>query len=179
MTIDPATGRSAAGIIRLLDLQPHSEGGFFRETFRDSAQDSAGRAVSTLIYFLLEEGQLSRWHRVDATEVWHFYAGAPLELKTHKTAGNKRAPAGPESLCGGAPAICCSGALLAERDEPWILDARWLLRRAGLRILRLRTRAAGLAVRSGRGKPRRNLTSAAPSLACHSLEAIDSICFCS
>jgi predicted cupin superfamily sugar epimerase len=82
MTIDPATGRSAAGIIRLLDLQPHPEGGFFRETFRDTAQDSAGRAVSTLIYFLLEEGQLSRWHRVDAAEVWHFYAGAPLELNT-------------------------------------------------------------------------------------------------
>jgi predicted cupin superfamily sugar epimerase len=81
MPVDSNAGRSAAEIIRLLDLQPHPEGGHFRETFRDLAQESSGRAVSTLIYFLLEEGQLSRWHRVDAAEVWHFYAGAPLELK--------------------------------------------------------------------------------------------------
>jgi hypothetical protein len=80
MPADPNAGLSAAEIIRLLDLQPHPEGGHFRETFRDPAQDSRGRAVSTLIYFLLEAGQLSRWHRVDAVEVWHFYAGAPLEI---------------------------------------------------------------------------------------------------
>jgi uncharacterized protein len=88
MTIDPTTGRGAADIIRLLDLRPHPEGGFFRETFRDPVQDSAGRAVSTLIYFLLEAGQHSHWHRVDATEVWHFYAGAPLEIKISQT-GNE------------------------------------------------------------------------------------------
>jgi predicted cupin superfamily sugar epimerase len=82
MPVDPIPGRSAAEIIRLLDLQPHPEGGFFRETFRDPAVTANGRAVSTLIYFLLEKGQQSRWHRVDVTEVWHFYAGAPLELKT-------------------------------------------------------------------------------------------------
>jgi hypothetical protein len=81
MKIDPICGQSAAGIIRLLDLHPHPEGGYFRETFRDPAQDSRGRAVSTLIYFLLEAGQHSHWHRVDATEVWHFYAGGPLEIK--------------------------------------------------------------------------------------------------
>jgi predicted cupin superfamily sugar epimerase len=74
-------GQNAAAIIRLLDLRPHPEGGFFRETFRDPAQDARGRAVSTLIYFLLEAGQRSHWHRVDAAEVWHFYAGAPLEIK--------------------------------------------------------------------------------------------------
>ena len=77
MPVDPISGRSAAEIIRLLDLRPHPEGGFFRETFRDPARDSRGRAVSTLIYFLLDAGQVSRWHKVDATEVWHFYAGAP------------------------------------------------------------------------------------------------------
>ena len=82
MPVDPITGRSAADIIRLLDLRPHPEGGHFRETFRDPALDARGRAVSTLIYFLLGAGQVSRWHRVDATEVWHFYSGAPLELKT-------------------------------------------------------------------------------------------------
>lgn len=64
----------------MLDLQPHPEGGYFRETFRDARTDSEGRAASTAIYFLLEAGEVSRWHRVDATEVWHWYAGAPLEL---------------------------------------------------------------------------------------------------
>jgi predicted cupin superfamily sugar epimerase len=71
---------SAAEIIRLLDLAPHPEGGFFRETFRDPAQDAGGRSASTLIYFLLPAGIISAWHRVDAVESWHFYAGAPLRL---------------------------------------------------------------------------------------------------
>ena len=66
-------------IITLLRLEPHPEGGYFRETFRDEAMVD-GRACSTAIYFLLKEGQASRWHRVDAAEVWHWYAGAPLEL---------------------------------------------------------------------------------------------------
>ena len=64
-------------IIRLLKLKPHPEGGWFRETFRDAG---AGRAHSTAIYFLLKKGEASRWHRVDAAEVWHWYGGAPLEL---------------------------------------------------------------------------------------------------
>ncbi len=72
---------TAAGIIRLLDLQPHPEGGYFRESFRDPALDVNGRARSTLIYFLLKSGEVSHWHRVDAAEVWHYYAGAPLEIK--------------------------------------------------------------------------------------------------
>jgi predicted cupin superfamily sugar epimerase len=63
-------------IIRELGLAPHPEGGHFRETFRDP--DAAnGRAHSTAIYFLLKAGEVSRWHRVDAVEVWHWYAGAP------------------------------------------------------------------------------------------------------
>ena len=68
-------------LIRLLDLKPHPEGGHFRETYRDGNQ---GRAHSTAIYFLLKAGEVSRWHRVDAAEVWHFYRGAPLELKIGK-----------------------------------------------------------------------------------------------
>jgi uncharacterized protein len=80
MTTDGIAGPSAAEIIRLLDLRPHPEGGHFRETFRDPAQDNRGRAVSTLIYFLLAAGEISRWHKVDATEVWHYYAGAALEI---------------------------------------------------------------------------------------------------
>jgi len=77
---DSIAALSAADIIRLLDLRPHPEGGHFRETFRDPAQDANGRSVSTLIYFLLPAGDVSRWHKVDATEVWHFYAGAPLQI---------------------------------------------------------------------------------------------------
>ena len=71
---------SAADVIRLLDLKPHPEGGHFRETFRDPHQFGAGRAASTAIYYLLARGERSHWHRVDAAEVWHWYAGAPLQL---------------------------------------------------------------------------------------------------
>lgn len=70
---------SAAEIIRLLDLKPHPEGGHYRETFRDP-RTIEGRAASTAIYFLLAAGERSHWHKVDADEVWHHYAGAPLEL---------------------------------------------------------------------------------------------------
>lgn len=71
---------TAPDIIRLLDLKPHPEGGHFCETFRDVRQVN-GRAISTAIYFLLARGERSRWHRVDAVEIWHWYAGAPLMLQ--------------------------------------------------------------------------------------------------
>jgi predicted cupin superfamily sugar epimerase len=71
---------TAADIIALLDLAPHPEGGHYRQTFRDRVE-SAGRAASTAIYFLLARGERSRWHRVDAAEAWHYYAGDPLELE--------------------------------------------------------------------------------------------------
>lgn len=64
--------------IALLNLAPHPEGGHFRETFRDAG--GGGRGASTAIYYLLKAGEVSHWHRVDAAEVWHFYAGAPLVL---------------------------------------------------------------------------------------------------
>jgi uncharacterized protein len=69
-------------LIRRLGLQPHPEGGHFRETFRDR---NSGRAHSTAIYFLLKRGEASRWHRIDAAEIWHFYRGSPLELKMGET----------------------------------------------------------------------------------------------
>jgi len=81
-----AESQEAERLIRLLDLKPHPEGGWFRETFRDGGRppagrdDNPGRAFSTAIYFLLKFGEQSRWHRVDAAETWHFYKGAPLEL---------------------------------------------------------------------------------------------------
>ncbi|MCB1519450.1 MAG: cupin domain-containing protein [Hyphomicrobiaceae bacterium] len=72
---------SADEIVRLLGLAPHPEGGYYRETFRDEVM-AAGtdRAASTAIYFLLPRGVVSRWHRVDAAEAWHWYDGAPLLL---------------------------------------------------------------------------------------------------
>ena len=72
-------GLTAADVVRLLGLAPHPEGGHFRETFRDPAE-SSGRAASTAIYYLLAAGERSHWHRVDAAEVWHWYAGAALAL---------------------------------------------------------------------------------------------------
>ena len=69
---------TAQEIIAKLGLEPHPEGGWYVQTFEDKAE--GGRAASTAIYYLLEKGDRSHWHRVDAAEVWHFYAGAPLEL---------------------------------------------------------------------------------------------------
>jgi Cupin superfamily (DUF985) len=75
----------AEAVIRLLDLKPHPEGGFFRETFRD-ARAAGERPASTAIYYLLGLGDVSEWHRVDAAEVWHFYAGAPLVISVSPNA---------------------------------------------------------------------------------------------
>ncbi len=68
---------TADDIVRLLDLKPHPEGGHFRETFRDAGEP---RGASTAIYYLLKAGEFSHWHRIDAVEVWHWYAGDPLDL---------------------------------------------------------------------------------------------------
>ena len=70
---------SAQDIIHHLGLEPHPEGGYFRETFRDT-HVIKGRAASTAIYYLLPKGQRSHWHRIDAAEIWHWYGGAPLLL---------------------------------------------------------------------------------------------------
>ena len=70
---------TAEEVVALLGMQPHPEGGFYRETFRAPAL-GGGRGASTAIYYLLREGDVSAWHRTDADEVWHHYAGAALEL---------------------------------------------------------------------------------------------------
>lgn len=75
---------TADDLIRLLDLNPHPEGGHYRETFRDAVA-SDDRAASTAIYFLLKAGEKSRWHAVDAAEGWHWYAGSPLRLEIAAT----------------------------------------------------------------------------------------------
>jgi len=66
-------------IIATLGMRPHPEGGHYVETWRHAAPAS-GRGAGTAIYFLLQAGERSHWHRVDAAEIWHWYAGAPLAL---------------------------------------------------------------------------------------------------
>jgi predicted cupin superfamily sugar epimerase len=67
-------------VIAALDLRPHPEGGHYRETWRDTRADG-GRGAGTSILFLLRAGEVSRWHRVDAAELWIWQAGAALELR--------------------------------------------------------------------------------------------------
>jgi len=76
----------AAAVVRLLGLAPHPEGGHYREIYREG--DGARRAAVTSIYYLLAAGERSAWHRVrDAVEIWHWYAGAALELSVCEGAG--------------------------------------------------------------------------------------------
>lgn len=97
---------SAADIIARLQLQPHPEGGHYRETFRDQRCDAQGRAFSTAIYFLLARGERSHWHRVDAVEMWHWYAGAPLELEIAQSEGHiERVALGNDLASGARPQV--------------------------------------------------------------------------
>jgi predicted cupin superfamily sugar epimerase len=94
---------TAAEVIRLLELKPHPEGGHFRETFRDPHVLADGRAASTTIYFLLCRGERSRWHRVDAAEAWHWYAGAALTLQVADAAGTATLWLGGDLAAGERP----------------------------------------------------------------------------
>ncbi|MEQ1753921.1 MAG: cupin domain-containing protein [Micropepsaceae bacterium] len=92
-------------IISLLKLLPHPEGGHFRETFRDG-DPLQGRAFSTAIYYLLRSGERSHWHRVDAAEVWHWYAGDSLEISISADCKNvSRFRLGPDLEHGERPQI--------------------------------------------------------------------------
>jgi hypothetical protein len=94
---------SAAEIIARLDLKPHPEGGHYRETFRDPGWDTNGRSRSTAIYFLLARGERSHWHRIDAVEVWHYYAGDALSLRIVDHAGTHSIRLGPDLASGEIP----------------------------------------------------------------------------
>src|SRR4051794_12596553 len=100
----PSRHFTAADIIRLLDLKPHPEGGHFRETFRDTRLVD-GCAASTAIYFLLARGERSHWHRVDAVEVWHYYAGSALALEIAQRGSTaiERVTLGPDLAAGERP----------------------------------------------------------------------------
>jgi predicted cupin superfamily sugar epimerase len=93
---------TAAQVIARLDLKPHPEGGHFRETFRD-ARAVDGRAASTAIYFLLARGERSHWHRIDAVEMWHYYAGAPLILRIADDKEQREIRLGPDLAAGEQP----------------------------------------------------------------------------
>ena len=94
---------TADRIIAKLGLQPHPEGGWYRQTWVGPVV--AGRATGTAIHFLLKAGERSHWHRVDATEIWHFHAGAPLILSVAATDAGPSRPLrlGPDVLAGDQP----------------------------------------------------------------------------
>src|SRR5450631_3251816 len=95
---------TAADIIARLELKPHPEGGNYRETFRDTRTDTNGRAFSTAIYFLLARGERAHWHRIDAVEVWHYYAGSALSLEIAHDGGTKHTVRlGPDVATGERP----------------------------------------------------------------------------
>ena len=90
-------------IIRALGLKPHPEGGFYAETWRDPAPEGE-RGAGTAIYYLLCAGEVSAWHRVDAAEIWHWYAGAPLRLRLSGDGQEMREVLlGPDIIAGQRP----------------------------------------------------------------------------
>ncbi len=90
----------AQAIIDKLGLQAHPEGGWYRETWRD-VPPGGGRGSGTAIFYLLQAGETSARHRIDATEIWHFYAGAPLELRVDGVP----VVLGPDVLAGQQPQV--------------------------------------------------------------------------
>lgn len=96
------TSLDADFLIRQLGLAPHPEGGCFRETWRDRPA-GGGRGTVTCIHYLLRAGERSAWHRVDATEIWHYAAGAPLQLHLRDGDAHERTTTlGPDLAAGQA-----------------------------------------------------------------------------
>jgi uncharacterized protein len=113
---------TAKEVISLLDLKPHPEGGYFRETFRDCRLVDQDRAASTAIYFLLDRSR-SAWHRVDAAEAWHWYAGAPLALFIADASGARTLRLGCDLAAGERPQAVVAAGLwqAAESLGDWTL----------------------------------------------------------
>ena len=120
---------TADEVIAHLKLEPHPEGGYFRETFRDEPGHK-GRAHSTAILYLLRAGEVSRWHRVDAAEMWHWYGGAPLLLEVKHGETRHEYRLGSDWLRGEHPHVlvpagdwqsACSLGAWTSRAAPWRL----------------------------------------------------------
>lgn len=115
---------TANQLIDRLGLQPHPEGGWYRETWRADAAPGE-RASATAILFLLDHGQKSHWHRVDATEIWLFHAGSPLLIRTAETESGpvEEVRLGPDALDGDQPQVrIAAGAWqAAAADLGWTL----------------------------------------------------------
>ena len=92
----------ARDIIATLRLERHPEGGWYIQSFKDAAK-AGERPQSTAIYYLLEAGDVSHWHRVDAVEIWHYYAGAPLTLRVSDGSGVQEQRLGPDIRKGERP----------------------------------------------------------------------------
>lgn len=113
----------AADLIARLKLQPHPEGGWYRETWRSEAALPDGRAAGTSILFLREAGQRSHWHRVDAEEVWIFQAGSPLRLLTAQQATVSETRLGPGPGQSPQHVVRTREWQAAEADRGWTLVA--------------------------------------------------------
>lgn len=111
-------------LIAALDLAPHPEGGWYRETWRAPAA-AGDRASATAILFLLKAGERSHWHRVDAAELWLWHAGSPLTLSIAPGAGGKGHPQrlGPDVLGGELPQIRVE----ADQWQAAAADTGWTL----------------------------------------------------
>jgi hypothetical protein len=114
---------TAADIIARLGLEPHPEGGHYRETFRDPRLDAGGRSFSTAIYFLLVRGERSHWHRIDAVEIWHYYAGSTLTLQIADADGRRSVRLGPDLVAGELPqaVVPAQAWQAAESSGDWTL----------------------------------------------------------
>ena len=102
--MDPAAQADVDRMVELLALVPHPEGGRFAETWRAASADDT-RAAGTAIYFLLTADERSHWHRVDAAEIWHHYAGAPLVLETSDGTTVERRVLGSDLAAGERPQL--------------------------------------------------------------------------
>jgi predicted cupin superfamily sugar epimerase len=105
LTKSTGGGRPGEWLIAALGLAPHPEGGWYRRTWvADAAGDA--RPSGSAIYYLLLEGEVSSPHRVDATELWHFYDGDPLELRLEGSDGTQDVHVlGPDVAAGQSPQV--------------------------------------------------------------------------
>jgi len=112
---------AAKALIETHELQPHPEGGFYRETFRSSIMvetDTGPRSSGTAILYLLSGTDVSRFHRIDADEIWHFHAGGALEIHSLLPDGSAHV----ETLSAENPQVIVKaglwfGAMLAQTDS--------------------------------------------------------------